>query len=134
MQYNPTRWGFSIYLGRGIEISVCLFHSAALKIHNIAPLISTMEKILWSGRISHSFYIWQPSLCKKFPFYHSLLNSHAAVFSFFPVSDTRYLAGDFSKLIWMKKKKNRRCSSELKIPWHRRIFRLTGSSKYSFFY
>lgn len=109
--------------------SVCLFRSVSLQICNIAPLISfakwfcDMEGALIlsiSGSLDsinmsifwHSYsFMQQPSL-------------------FIPLWDIKTLAWVFSKCVWMDEKA-RISLSNLKIPWDRRVFRLTGSSKYS---
>lgn len=124
MECDPTRWDFSIYLGSGIINSVCLFWSVSLQICNIAQKI-----ILWHGRSSHSFYIWQCWLYKYVHFWHSYGFMQLPSL-FIPLWDIKTLAWVFSKCVWMDEKA-RISLSNLKIPWDRRVFRLTGSSKYS---
>lgn len=129
MECDPTRWDYSIYLGSGIINSVCLFWSVSLQIYNIAPLISfvkwfcDMEGALIlsiSGSldsINMSIFDTPIVLCNCLP-----SSSHCEILKLWHEF--------FSKCVWMDEKA-RISLSNLKIPWDRRVFRLTGSSKYS---
>lgn len=90
---------------------------------------SHKKMILWHGRSSHSFYIWQCWLYKYVHFWHSYSFMQLPSL-FIPLWDIKTLAWVFSKCVWMDEKA-RISLSNLKIPWDRRVFRLTGSSKYS---
>lgn len=126
MKYDSTRWDFPFILAEVSWIQSIYSGNISLQICDIALLISSMK---WICEMEGSPILYLVALTlQKCPFCHSSGFMQLPSL-FFPLRDIKNLAWAFSKYIWMDEKA-RVCLSNLKIPWDRRAFRLTGSSKY----